>query len=137
MSDLNTKVKKLVMMRHNYRVMKTEMDELEADICADMEERQLVIAGIGMIKRRTKSNRTRWDHEALYSAVNRYIQDSPMGEDETLLQAAQFGAHVMQELANPSWRTTALRAIEIDPDEYCHKEFGGYTVEITEGVIDG
>lgn len=134
MSDLNYKVQRLVIMRQNYRAIKDQIEELESDIAADMEDRQLVIPGIGMVQRKARNVRTKWDHDAVYSAINRYVAESPMGEDDILRQAAQFGVSIMQRLANPSWRTTKLREIDIDPDEYCHKEQAGYQILITEGI---
>lgn len=109
------------------RVLQQIRSQLVHLVAEKMGERQVVVDGVGTFVRHVKKDRTRWDKDDLLRAVlDSRIVDETTGEiaDPTPLDKV---LHVWN-LGAP--RTTALKARGIDPDEFCHVERGGYTIEV-------
>lgn len=131
----------LIELRDEYKALRDRIEELESDIAANMETSQLVIKNVGLIKRRQKAPRTKWAHGDLFSEIYKRIDSIPNlravdGSTGEIIEESdsQKGIRVIKSLANPSWRTGALRELEINPDEFCVKTPGGYSIDIEEGI---
>ena len=100
--------------------------ELEQKLAARMDDKRHVIEGVGTFERRQKKARTQWDTDDLLRAVldtrlcdedGVIIEETPV---ERLLHVWNLGAP----------RLTALRDRQIDPDEFCHAEPAGFSIQI-------
>jgi hypothetical protein len=100
-------------------------------LAEEMPEKRVVVDGAGVFERHVKKDRTKWDKEALLSAVlDSRIVNPETGEvtDPTPLDKV---LHVWN-LGAP--RITALRERKIDADEFCEVERGGWTLQLTGAV---
>lgn len=70
--------------------------------------KEMVVVGLGPIEFKTSTSRKEWKNEELWSDVVRYARNND-GDPVALLS----------ECARPSWRVTPLRAIGINPADYC------------------
>lgn len=96
-------------------------------IAEQMGDRQVVVDHVGTFVRHVKKDRTKWEKDDLLRAVlDSRLVDKETGEvvDESPLDKVV----AVWNLGAP--RTTALKQRQIDPDEYCHVEKGGYTIEV-------
>lgn len=90
----------------------------------------------GVAERRFGKERKTWRHDDLIHTVTRQIAqtraaDATSGEVDDMLAALLSDA--LDEFAathRPDWRMTPLKAMGIDPDEYCHAESGKVSVRI-------
>lgn len=124
--------------------------ELRADLANtyDLVERRLVIAMDGArhrnvpdvgeveVKRRTK--RTAWDHDALIPAVVARIVDEPgivwNGDTGERFPPNAIGTNLARRLRDcisfGAGKVTGLRALGLQPDEFCTERDDGYAVTI-------
>jgi hypothetical protein len=92
----------------------------------------------GVAERRFGKDRREWNHDELTEVVTRRIAldaatDRASGETDDMLEALVRDAIGQYALTNrPAWRTTALKQLDVDPDEYCHAIPGRTTVAITQ-----
>lgn len=70
--------------------------------------KEMVVVGLGPVEFKTSTTRKEWKNEVLWSDVVRYARDND-GDPVALLS----------ECARPSWRVQPLRAIGLDPADYC------------------
>lgn len=92
-----------------------------------LADNETTIDGIGTLRRRGRKDRTKWQKDDLLRAVlDSRVVNTDTGEvaDETPLDKVL----AVWNLATP--RTTALKERGIDPDEFCHSEWGGWTIEV-------
>lgn len=92
-----------------------------------LAHKETTVDGIGTLRRRGRTDRIRWQKDDLLRAVlDSRIVDKDTGEvaDETPLDKVL----AVWNLATP--RTTALKERGIDPDDFCHSEWGGWTIEV-------
>lgn len=92
-----------------------------------LADKETTVEGIGTLRRRGKKDRTKWQKDDLLRAVlDSRVVNTDTGEvaDETPLDKVLS----VWNLATP--RTTALKERGIDPDEFCHSEWGGWTIEV-------
>lgn len=93
-----------------------------------MGTRQIVVDGYGVFERHRKTDRRKWDSEELRRVVlDTKLVDPSTGEvkDETPVEKI---LHVWN-LSAP--RLTALRERNIDPDDYCESQRGGWALQVT------
>lgn len=125
----------LFQLRSQIEVFKRKADEVEAELLAEMPEKKLEVPGIGVFESRKATDRKQWQHAELQSTLIAKIRsgeartvDPETGEiveeDDVALTARVFTA-----TANPSWRVTALKALDINPDEYCFATPGKWSVQ--------
>lgn len=89
--------------------------------------KETTVEGIGTIRRRGKKDRTRWDKDDLLRAVlDSRLVDKTTGfiSEESPLDKVL----AVWNLGPP--RTKVLENRGIDPDEFCHSEWGGWTIEV-------
>lgn len=119
--------------------LRDTLTELEHEFVASMNgDKKLEVDGLGEFAVKRKTSRTGWDHDALISAVVARIVDEPsMVWDPTtgeMLPPNAIGANVARRLRDAisfgAGKVTGLRALGLDPDEYCHEEDAGYGVQL-------
>lgn len=107
-------------------VIRPELDTILGD---SMDVYELSIDGVGTFTRHKHKSRTKWDKDALLSAVLDSRLVNPLdGEvaDESPLDK------VLDIWNLPAPRTTRLKARRIDADEFCTTEVkGGWKIEYT------
>lgn len=122
------------------RAVRQELAQLESLIERDTARampRDLLEWDGGTAERRGGKDRKEWDHDALSRAVTAAIVpalavDPSSGEVDRDLAATLHEAITQYAATNrPSWRTTALRPLGIDPDEFCTAVPGRSTVQVT------
>jgi hypothetical protein len=109
------------------RVLQQIRSLLTQQLAERMSDRQITVDGVGTFVRRVKKDRTQWHKDDLLRAVlDTRIVDETTGEitDPTPLDKV---LHVWN-LGAP--RLGALKDRGIDPDEFCHVERRGYTIEV-------
>jgi hypothetical protein len=109
------------------RVLQQIRSQVTQGVAGLMSDRQVVVEGVGTFVRHVKKDRTQWDKDALLRAVlDTLVVDKTTGDIldpnpiDKVLRVWNLGAP----------RTTALKERGIDPDEFCHVERGGYTIEV-------
>lgn len=117
----------LAMIRDARQTLTHIEHELEQKLAARMEDKRIVVDGVATFERRAKKARTKWDTEDLVRAVlDTRIVNTETGEiaDETPLDKVLR----VWNLGAP--RVTVLRDRGLDPDEFCHSEDAGYSIQI-------
>lgn len=111
--------------------------ELEDELVKVLPGRDTEIPGVGMATLRTGTKRTQWDKTGIVAAVTARIADEPSVFVDTdtgeFLPPAQVAERIITaflEVGTPSWKTTGLRAMTINPDEYCETVYGRKTVQL-------
>ena len=100
--------------------------------------RHYVVEGLGELEIRRATKRTRWRHDELLSAVIARVMDEPAtiydpftGE---LLPYTQIGHNVTGRLREcvsfGAGKVTGIRAIGLQPDEFCEEEPGAMSVQL-------
>lgn len=126
----------LYAIRSQISSLKLREGELVDRLAAEMTEDRLELEGVGVFERRRKADRKQWNHDELRSELMRAVRDgrakrvdSETGEilDEDPTQQA---FRVIFDCARPDWRVRPLRALDIDPDEYCQSTYGGYSIQL-------
>lgn len=91
------------------------------------DNKRLTIVGVGTFEKHRKTDRKQWDTEALlHDVLDTKRVDPETGEvaDETpiekVLEVWNLGAP----------RITAVRGRALDPDDYCHVDRGGLTLQV-------
>ena len=107
--------------------VRAAVTHLIAEAMKAADVKQHTVDHLGTVIRHGKRNRTKWDTDDLRRAVlDSRLVDSHTGEVldpnpvDKILHVWNLGAP----------RVTALRERGIDPDEYCHSEFGGWSLEL-------
>lgn len=136
MSHLDEQIELLVKLRQEYRLLHDEISDLEDDIVANMETRSYQ-STVGLVTKRGKNDRSKWDHDGLFSAVRHIAHEMPKlpTEDGEVEDDIDFGISMVKACMRPNWRKTDLEKLGIDADEYCHKEFAGFSIDIEEGIM--
>jgi len=135
--------KALVVLLADLRDARQKLHQLESIVEAAtaraMTDKRLELPALGILaERKGGSVYTRWDHPRVAAQVaRRYAVDAQSGEiDETLAEVAEHLATWLLDVAHVDyWRTTALRAIGLNPDTYATKERGRRTVHITRSQV--
>jgi hypothetical protein len=111
---------------------------VEADIAGLMDGKQQTIDGLGTLERRRGTDRKGWDSdEVLKSIVQLAVVNAIDPDTGELPSHTELVARVVADIAacapltaSTGWRVTALRAMGIDPDEYCITKPGRTAVQI-------
>jgi hypothetical protein len=110
--------------------------ELADRLAAEMTDDRLELEGVGVFERRRKADRKQWKHDELRSELIRAVRDgraknvdAETGEilDEDPTEQA---FRVIFDCARPEWRVRPLKALQIDPDEFCATTYGGYSIQL-------
>lgn len=91
------------------------------------------VEGVGVVRPFRGKDRKAWEHEALlHDVVNAHLEDAE-GEIPDPFTIAGW---VREAAGFAYWKSGALKALGIDPDEYCESQPGRRTVSIsTDDVI--
>lgn len=114
-------------LEESHRVLGQVRSAVTHLLAEAMPEKQHVVMGVGTFIRHGKRDRTQWDRDMLLRDVlDSRLVNTATGEivDETpldkVLQVWNLGAP----------RITALRARNIDAEQYCRSEWGGWSIEL-------
>lgn len=110
---------------------------LEAECARRMPSQRVELPGM-VAERKGGKDRKAWRHADLASAVvTGYLTDDDgliADDDSETAQTARDVERLLLDCAGIAyWKTTALRALGIDPDVYCDSTPGRRTVHITVG----
>jgi hypothetical protein len=132
----------LYAIRSQIASLKLREGDLVDRLAVEMTEDRLELEGVGVFERRRKADRKSWDHESLRSELLRKVRtldpqktmDLATGEvfQEDLTEQA---FRVIFDCARPEWRVRPLKALEIDPDEFCQITYGGWSIQL-HGELD-
>jgi hypothetical protein len=111
--------------------------ELVDRLAADMESDRLEVEGYGVFERRRKADRKQWDHDSLKSELLRKVRTlepqktMDLATGEVFLEdPTEQAFRIIFDCARPDWRVRPLKALDIDPDEFCATTYGGYSIQI-------
>lgn len=119
-------------IRAERAALATFADRVERDLLAVMGDRKIVVPGIGEVAARKSIKRTKWQNHDLYVRVVARALDERKLDEETGEYESEGSAvaRVLEECARPSWRLAPLRALGIDPDEWCETDEGAWSVQL-------
>ena len=117
--DTNDAVVALVSVRDKIADLKAREQELVDFLVAELGE-PTPFPGIGVVTVKRGNDRKEWDHDGLRRAVVAHArEDRIVTADGEIESEAEAAVRHLFDCARPSWRVTALRKIDVDPDEYC------------------
>lgn len=109
--------------------------ELEGAAARAMTGDRVAVQGKWIAERRWGKDRTKWENDDLAREVVKRAIDTARVDTSTgeLIEPNATTWAVRDALlacARPSWRVTALRELDINPDEYCSSEKARPTVQV-------
>lgn len=131
--DLESATRQWAALEDANRVLAMIRGDLARRIGDELPEKQWTIEGLGTVERHYRKSRTEWrKDELLRDVLDVRIVDEQTGE----LRFATPLEKVLYVWNLPAPRTTALRELGLDPDDYCHAEPGGVNLQLhrTEGL---
>lgn len=127
----------LANLRHAKDVLADAAQYVEDELIKAMPHKEEIIDGIGEVSYHTGAKRTGWDKEALIPVATHAIArnlpnliDPATGE---VVDHIAFTSGIVNDwcaLATPNWKVTGLRAVGINPDEFCEVTWGRKTVDM-------
>ncbi len=126
--DLKEACRQWAALEDANRVLAIVRGEMARQIGEDLPEAEWVVEGLGTVSRHYRKDRKEWDKDGLLRDVlDARLVDGKTGEitDQTPLERILYVWNL------PAPRTTALRALGLDPDEYCSSTFGGVNLQLT------
>ena len=125
----------------------------EDDLIESMPLQEWLHPDLGVIEYRSASQRKKWDHDAVWTAVTRYVQGEPTvtfdfdsgemldpihNEEDRQRVIANVISYVRKFTSSPSWKVGrqtspgvydgGLRGAGIDPDEFCETTWSRRTI---------
>lgn len=112
--------------------------EAEKVLLSEMGERSIEVMGLGLVEAKKSIRRTGWKHDELIAAVVARVADEPgvffNVEDGALLPFATIGHNVAARLRAcigfGAGKVTGLKAIGLQPDEFCTQDDGAWSVKL-------
>ena len=83
------------------------------------------VVGLGLVERKRSVSRKAWDNDGLWNHVVRYARDNDADP-----------VAVLSDCCRPSWRTTPLKAIGVQIDEWCEETWGAESVVLPTRPLD-
>lgn len=117
----------------NFRTFVETLKHLYAELHdAGGVDKKVTYQGVGTVEVLTSVKRTAWDHEALWAAVVARALDERLVDEETgeFEREGDTISRALRDCATPSWKVTGLRRHGINPEEFCHEEWGAKGVRI-------
>ncbi len=138
-------VRLLVDIRELRAGLATLAGDVTKDLLAHADEKRFVVPDIGEVEIKKSTKRTQWRHDEMLPAVIARVMD----EKETLydrdtgelLPYVQIGHNLTSRLREcvslGGGKVTGLRAIGLQPDEFCKEEADGWDVKLPPRKTDG
>ena len=128
-SSLALALKEVRALIAELRTLATEIEQRYTEVAG---EKVLEVPGVGVVEIKRATTRTAWEHDELWKRVAARALDEREADPDTgeWEREADTVARVLRECATPSWKVLGLRAHGIDPDEFCHTEYGKPSVMI-------
>lgn len=141
-SDVATELRKLQELEavadRLYRQWKDAVADREAQklrVGALLDTGVHDVPGIGRVIHTSKGDRSKWQHEELWSALRRviYDPDHKVTDPDTgeILEGEERAIQVIRDCVSNKWKVGiadkpekgGLRRYDIDPDEYCETDW--------------
>lgn len=134
--------KLLANMRLAMQELAAAAQYVENTLAIAMVDKTMTVEGIGEVERHTGASRKEWDTESLLGVVEMAVATTVLGDMEGLLVDTDTGEAVdlvtmthdiiteFRKAATPSWKVTGLRAMHVDPNNYCTTTWGRKTVQM-------
>lgn len=118
--------------------------QVEGELLVASGEKRFVVEGLGEFEIRKNIKRTGWQHDDLLTVLLARIADEPgvwcdieTGEKNP---PVEIGRRITQRLREcvsfGNGKVTGLRAIGLQPDEFCKEEPDGYSVKLPPRAAD-
>lgn len=104
------------------RSVRDSLKSLTASALSENRVRRLTIAGVTTLEGTTEVKRTDWQHVALLTRCFAERGYRLLATDTGEMLTGEDSAAVILDLLRPDWKMTPLRALGIDPDDYCTVE---------------
>lgn len=110
---------------------------VEDELVKSMAGKEETVEGLGVITMRSGAQRKGWDHDSLIRAlphaigpkvVPEFLIDKETGEEYSGLSVVADLLTELRKATSFSWKTTGLRPLGIDPDQFCETTWGRKTV---------
>lgn len=137
--DGETIARAIPLLKALYGDLATLIRSCEDDVVAWMPDRKVEIDGLGVLERRKATDRKRWESELLLRQCVRAALDPddtgeiPADPIEAVDRVLATLVDVMPVTPSLGWRVSALRALGIDPDEWCEATPGRVGLQIHGG----
>lgn len=122
--------------------LRTLIRSVEDDVVRLLPEKRAVVEGLGVLERKRSSDRRAWRSDELLDELLRLaVVDPETGEvldDEAAIRARflQVLVDCVPFTGSLGWRISALRALGIDPDEWCEVKPGRTALQISDNRSD-
>lgn len=131
-------VRLLVAIREERANLATFASDVTKELLTRADEKRFTVMGIGEIEIKKSTKRTQWRHDELLPAVIARVMDEheTLYDRETgeLLPYVQIGHNLTARLREcvsfGGGKVTGLRAIGLQPDEFCKEDDDGWSVVI-------
>lgn len=131
MSTADELAQELYAVRSEIIGLRLREQDLEDRLAAEMPEKRLEIPGLGVFERHTSASRKKWQHDDLRREVVKRTERI-VTENGEIESEAEAQVRTLFECMTPSyWRVGALKALDIDPSEFCETAWGRQTVQFT------
>lgn len=104
------------------RSVRDSLKSLTASALNDSRVRRLTIAGVTTLEGTTEIKRSNWEHAALLTRCLDARGFRLLATETGEVLPSEDAASVILELLRPEWKLTPLRALGINPDDYCSVE---------------
>ena len=128
----------LAELRAVKKLLDEQVREAEAQLAEIMDDKSIVVQGVGVFERRVGTDRRAWQWDDLLPRLTRlHLDPGGTGEIPSTAEAVEAMRRLIVDVigVTPSRgpRVTALRALGLDPDEYAETTPGRVSVQITQG----
>ena len=113
--------------------------QVEHTLLGVMGEKQVEVAGLGVVEIKRRTKRTAWRHDELIPVVVARALDERRVDEETgeFEREAHAVARVLRDCVSfGAGKVTGLRARGITPDEFCQETVDGYSVVLPPRSIE-
>lgn len=101
------------------RSVRDTMKSLAAQALQDQKVRRLTISGVCTVEGTTEVKRTGWRHAELMIDMMRAAKLTVMDRESGEVLTEEDSAAAILTWLNPTWKTTTVKALGLDVDDYC------------------
>lgn len=126
----------LAQLRRSVKYLQDCAALVEDEMVKCAPSKQFEVPGVGTAEIHTGSKRTSWNHDEVAGVVAHALADeipAMVTEDGEPVNHIQYVTDIINGFrvaSSDGWKVTGLRALKIDPDDYCHTEWGRKTVQM-------